>query len=211
MKKTVLIIAAAMSAMPAFAQSESAGKGAEKAEPAADIAGLDLRTRIQLMKQFDRDGDGRLSEGERAEAMKALREKTADLAEMRKKFAREIIAKFDKDGDGKLDENELIEFMEEQRKAFESGRQRRGPRREFTPPKEILARFDKDGDGKLSRQERRSMFEEARKKREELFKKYDKDGDGKLSDAEKTRLIQDPEVQNMMKRMIGNPPPQFGE
>ena len=61
MKKTVLIIAAAMSAMPAFAQSESAGKGAEKAEPAADIAGLDLRTRIQLMKQFDRDGDGRLS------------------------------------------------------------------------------------------------------------------------------------------------------
>ena len=133
MKKRVLIIAAAMSAMPAFAQSESAGKGVEKAEPAADIAGLDLRTRIQLMKQFDRDGDGRLSEGERAEAMKALREKTADLAEMRKKFAREIIAKFDKDGDGKL------------------------------------------------------------------------------SDAEKTRLIQDPEVQNMMKRMIGNPPPQFGD
>lgn len=89
---------------------------------------------------------------------------------MRKKFAREIIAKFDRDGDGKLDENELVGFMEEQRKAFESGMQRRGPRREFTPPKEILAKFDKDGDGKLSREERRSMFEEARKKREELFK-----------------------------------------
>lgn len=89
--------------------------------------------------------------------------------------------------------------------------QRRGPRREFTPPKEILAKFDKDGDGKLSREERRSMFEEARKKREELFKKYDADGDGKLSDSEKTKLIQDPEVQDMMKRMIGNPPPRFGE
>ena len=70
--------------------------------------------------------------------------------------------------------------MEEQRKAFESGMQRRGPRREFTPPKEILAKFDKDGDGKLS-------------------------------DSEKTKLIQDPEVQDMMKRMIGNPPPRFGE
>ncbi len=55
------------------------------------------------------------------------------------------------------------------------------------------------------------MFEEARKKREELFKKYDADGDGKLSDSEKTKLIQDPEVQDMMKRMIGNPPPRFGE
>ena len=208
MKKTVLIIAAAISAMPVFAQSE----GAEKAAQAAiDMSGLDLQTRIQLMKQFDKDGDGRLSEEERAEAMKALREKTADLAEMRKKFAREIIAKFDRDGDGKLDENELVGFMEEQRKAFESGMQRRGPRREFTPPKEILAKFDKDGDGKLSREERRSMFEEARKKREELFKKYDADGDGKLSDSEKTKLIQDPEVQDMMKRMIGNPPPRFGE
>ena len=164
MKKTVLIIAAAISAMPVFAQSEDPGRGGEKAAAAApDIAGLDLQTRIQLMKQFDRDGDGRLNEEERAEAMKALREKTADLAEMRRKFAREIIAK-----------------------------------------------FDKDGDGKLSREERRAMFEEARKKREELFKKYDIDGDGKLSDAEKTKLIQDPEVQNMMKRMIGNPP-RFGE
>ena len=28
-----------------------------------------------------------------------------------------------------------------------------------------------------------------------------------LNDAEKTKLIQDPEVQEMMKRMIGNPPP----
>lgn len=55
-----------------FAQSE----GAEKAAQASiDMSGLDLQTRIQLMKQFDKDGDGRLSEEERAEAMKALREK----------------------------------------------------------------------------------------------------------------------------------------
>ena len=100
-----------------------------------------------------------------------------------------------------------MEFLEEQRRVFDAGRRnfRRG--RDFVPPKEILAKFDKDGDGKLSREERRAMFDEARKKREALIKKYDADGDGKLNDAEKTKLIQDPEVQEMMKRMIGNPPP----
>ena len=139
--------------------------------------------------------------------MKALKDKTADLEQMRKKFAQEIIAKFDKDGDGKLGVEELMEFLEEQRRVFDAGRRnfRRG--RDFVPPKEILAKFDKDGDGKLSREERRAMFDEARKKREALIKKYDADGDGKLNDAEKTKLIQDPEVQAMMKRMIGNPPP----
>lgn len=75
------------------------------------------------------------------------------------------------------------------------------------PRRRFLAKFDKDGDGKLSREERRAMFDDARKKREALIKKYDADGDGKLNDAEKTKLIQDPEVQEMMKRMIGNPPP----
>ena len=100
-----------------------------------------------------------------------------------------------------------MEFMEEQRRVFDTvmSNFRRG--RDFVPPKEILAKFDKDGDGKLSREERRAMFDEARKKREALIKKYDADGDGKLNDAEKTKLIQDPEVQEMMKRMIGNPPP----
>ena len=93
-----------------------------------------------------------------------------------------------------------MEFLEEQRRVFDAGRRnfRRG--RDFVPPKEILAKFDKDGDGKLSREERRAMFDEARKKREALIKKYDADGDGKLNDAEKTKLIQDPEVQEMMKR-----------
>ena len=139
--------------------------------------------------------------------MKALKDKTADLEQMRKKFAQEIIAKFDKDGDGKLGVDELMEFLEEQRRVFDAGRRnfRRG--RDFVPPKEILAKFDKDGDGKLSREERRAMFDDARKKREALIKKYDADGDGKLNDAEKTKLIQDPQVQEMMKRMIGNPPP----
>ena len=208
MKKTMLIMVAALAGVSLFAQEARGLKGGPGGGAAKfDMPGLDLKTRIQLMKQFDKDGDGRLNDEERAEAMKALKDKTADLEQMRKKFAQEIIAKFDKDGDGKLGVDELMEFLEEQRRVFDAGRRnfRRG--RDFVPPKEILAKFDKDGDGKLSREERRAMFDEARKKREALIKKYDADGDGKLNDAEKTKLIQDPEVQEMMKRMIGNPPP----
>lgn len=208
MKKTMLIMVAALAGVSLFAQEARGLKGRPGGGAAKfDMPGLDLKTRIQLMKQFDKDGDGRLNDEERAEAMKALKDKTADLEQMRKKFAQEIIAKFDKDGDGKLGVEELMEFLEEQRRVFDAGRRnfRRG--RDFVPPKEILAKFDKDGDGKLSREERRAMFDEARKKREALIKKYDADGDGKLNDAEKTKLIQDPEVQEMMKRMIGNPPP----
>ena len=76
----------------------------------------------------------------------------------------------------------------------------------------LMRRFDKDGDGFLNPQERRAMFEQARQKRDALFKKYDADGDGKLSDEEKNKMLQDPEVREMLKRIIDNPPPppQFG-
>ena len=96
---------------------------------------------------------------------------------------------------GKLSDEEIAVLQADVKKAQEARKAA------------ILKKFDKDGDGKLSREERRAMFDEARKKREALIKKYDADGDGKLNDAEKTKLIQDPEVQEMMKRMIGNPPP----
>jgi len=121
----------------------------------------------------------------------------------------DVIKKFDVDGDGKLDQTELSAFLDEQRKLFDKQRKHIPPRRNFKPSKEMLAKFDKNGDGKLDGNERRAMFQHARAKREALIKKYDADGDGKLSDAERNNLIQDPEVQNMMKRMIGNavPPP----
>lgn len=172
-----------------------------------------MSVKIQLLKKFDKDGDGRLNEQERAEAMKAIKEKSASLNELREKNVQSVIKRYDKDGDGKLDQTELAAFLEEQRKMFENMRSRRF--RNMQVPKEILAKYDKDGDGKLSPQERRAMFEDAHKRRAELVKKYDKDGDGKLSDAERDALIKDPEVQTMMKRMIGDgtrmmppPPPQ---
>lgn len=46
----------------------------------------------EYVKKFDKDGDGKLSQTERAEAMKAYREDT--------------MKKYDKDGDGKLSQAE---------------------------------------------------------------------------------------------------------
>ncbi len=208
MKKNTIIatLIAAFAISATYAQDDSA-KEAQNANP-DNITNLDIKTRIQLMKRFDKNGDGKLDEEERAEAKKALSEKAADLKDMRLKFAKNIIAKYDKNGDNKLDEEELVAFLEEHRRNFDADRQNRNRRRAFTPPKEVLAKWDKDGDGQLSREERRAMFEDARQRRAALINKYDTDKDGKLSDAERNNLIQDPEVQNMMKRMLSNPLPQ---
>ena len=83
--------------------------------------------RKEILKKFDKDGDGKLNEAERAEAKKAWEAKQA-----------ETLKKFDADGDGKLNAKE--------RKAAHAAR-----RQEM-----ILKKFDKDGDGKLNAEEQKA-------------------------------------------------------
>ena len=64
-----------------------------------------------LMKKFDKDGDGKLSDEEKAEARKAM--------EARRK---EMIGKFDKDGDGKLNEEERKAAMAARPRPGEGGK-----------------------------------------------------------------------------------------
>lgn len=85
----------------------------------------------ELVKQFDKDGDGKLSDEERA----TMREAHQARMEERRK---EMLEKFDADKDGKLSPEER-EKAREARKA------------------EMLEKFDKDGDGKLSEEERAAM------------------------------------------------------
>jgi len=215
-KLLVILLAAAICAVANAAdsatKSENGGKH-KHGDFSKMLAEMDVTTRVQLMKKYDKDGDGRLDKEERAEAMKALKEKSADLEEIKTKHAEDIIKKFDKDGDGKLDRKEIAGFLDEQRKMMDKAREGMMRRRgNFNPPKEVLAKFDKDGDGKLNAEERKAMFKEAAERRAALIKKYDADGDGQLSDAERLQLTQDPEVQNMMKHMWNNnrqqtPPP----
>jgi hypothetical protein len=69
----------------------------------------------EMIKKFDKDGDGKLSDDERAEARKAME---GDFAKRRE----EMTKKYDKDGDGKLSDEE----REAMRKEF--GAQRGGQR-----------------------------------------------------------------------------------
>lgn len=82
----------------------------------------------EIIAKFDKDGDGKLSEDERA----AMKEARKTMMEARKK---EILAQFDKDGDGKLNDEEKAAAKEARQKL-------------------MLEKFDKDGDGKLSKEEK---------------------------------------------------------
>ncbi len=159
-----------------------------------------------LLKKFDKDGDGKLNEQERAMARQCMEKKIAELKEKRKQHLKKVIEKFDKDGDKKLSEEELSAFLNEQRKMF---RKMRDPKRHCLP-KEIIAKFDKDGDGELNKEERQAMFKDAKERRAAFIKKFDKDGDGKLSEEEKEAMRNSPEFKERMKKRLGKgkmPPP----
>jgi len=120
-----------------------------------------VRKKAKMMEKFDTNGDGELSEEERAAAkaeMEARRDERR--AEMEKKRA-EFLGKYDTDGDGEL--------SEEERKAAREARKA-----------EMLAKYDKNGDGELSEGERNQMRKDFEGKRP--GGKHRKGGHGKGHD-----------------------------
>lgn len=120
MKKLVTFLAIgsflAMSAAPIMAQDapqrERRGEGQRGG-----------RLPEEYTKKFDKNGDGKLDEGERAEAMKAYRE--------------EQMKKYDKDGDGKLSESErqaMREDMQRNRPQRGQGQGQGGEKKEEKKP-----------------------------------------------------------------------------
>jgi Ca2+-binding EF-hand superfamily protein len=93
--------------------------------------------RKAFMEKFDADGDGKLSEEEKAAAKAAM---DAKREEMRLK-------RFDKDGDGVL--------SEEEKAAAEAAKAK------------MIAEWDKDGDGKLSKEEHMMMRKAMRERQKE--------------------------------------------
>lgn len=125
-----------------------------------------MRTlRDEMMAQFDLDGDGRLSREERNAARMARFENS--------ERGQELMREFDADGNGVLDEEEqaaMDAYQQEQRE------ERRA---------EDLARYDADGDGELSREERQVQREDQRgnfrNQMQDATDEFDRDGDGVLS------------------------------
>ncbi len=158
------------------------------------------KKREEIIKRFDKDGDGKLNDEEKRAAREAFMKMRGGKGRGGPpQFNREeILKKFDKNGDGKLDDDE----RKAAREAFmkKRGGKGRGGRPQFNR-EEILKKFDKNGDGKLDDDERKAAREAFMKKRggkgrggrpqfnrEEIIKKFDKDGDGKLNDEERKAL-----------------------
>jgi hypothetical protein len=67
--------------------------------------------RSELFKKYDKNGDGKLDEGERAALQKDRQE--------------EMVKKYDKNGDGKIDDTERQALMEDRKKQREEALARR--------------------------------------------------------------------------------------
>lgn len=99
------VLAVVTAGLTLHAETNAAAKAAAGAE-----AGFPPREnmRATALKQFDKDGDGKLSDEER-KAMQAEFQKRNPQAAAR---MQEMMKKFDKDGDGKLNDEERKAAME---------------------------------------------------------------------------------------------------
>jgi Ca2+-binding EF-hand superfamily protein len=152
-----LLLTAALLLVPARAQEEMDAKPA---------AGGMKKNHQELIQKYDKNGDGRLDEDEKAAAHSAMRKKGDGEGEKRK----QMIKLFDKDGDGRLNDAEWAEARKAREMIEKNGGD--GKVRE-----QAIKRFDKDGDGQLNESERAEA--------EKFKKKFDADGDGRLSESER--------------------------
>lgn len=143
------ILTAALLSVPAVAEDEMKD-GTDAGQQPAKME----KRHQELVRRFDKDGDGKLSEDEKAAARAEMRTENGPRKENRKK----LLKRFDKDGDGKLSEEEKAEA----KKAADKFNENRA---------ELIKRFDKDGDGVLNDEERAA----AKKAGEERMKKRKKD------------------------------------
>lgn len=110
MKKIVLMVVG-LTVFTLASQAEGEGDALAKARD---------NRRAEILKKFDKNGDGQLDETEKA----AAREET------KKKREEERLKKYDKNGDGKLDDAEKEAMREDLKKRAEENAKRREARLE---------------------------------------------------------------------------------
>jgi Ca2+-binding EF-hand superfamily protein len=150
----------------------------------------------EILRRFDRNGDGRIDDDERADAYEAMRRERTDRQanravaanpEVREKFRQRFLAMFDRNHDGRLDEDERVTVN---RVLAETSRGEAGALRE-----ELMRLFDGNADGKLDESEKAALMEfiAAGKSlasdaggafRSELLRRIDRNGDGRVDEAE---------------------------
>lgn len=135
-------------------------------------------SRLEIIKKYDTNGDGKLDDAERQAAREDIQKlgETAPGTEARpaaqvppgagRLSREEMIKKYDQNGDGKLDETERNVRREEIMKTRAKAAEDRSTA-ESTPGRSreaVIKEFDKDGDGKLSDTERQVAMVEMRKR-----------------------------------------------
>ncbi|MCA9312120.1 MAG: hypothetical protein KDA21_12985 [Phycisphaerales bacterium] len=156
--------------------------------------------RERLRERVDLDGDGTVSEAERAAAREAHDARKAE------RIA-EVMARFDVDGDGLLNAEEVAELLDRgqrgpggpggpgdmefggpERRGFGGPDGRRGPGGRMDR-RGMLEHFDTDGDGTLSDAEREAARAEGKQRlddfRGRMLEQFDTNGDGELDATER--------------------------
>lgn len=161
--------------------------------PAAKAA----RKADELLKRFDKNGDGRLDDDERADAKDVMMQDNLDRQMARisaaapgggERFRTQALEMFDRNKDGRLDDDERAE-------AQKFAEARRDP---ATAGEGLIKRFDRNSDGRLDADERgqaEAFLAEIRayganRMRSELLRQFDRNADGKIDDPEMAALEQ---------------------
>ena len=117
----------------------------------------------EVLKQYDKNGDGELDATERETMMAAMRERFGATGGGPgggqggpRLSPEEMLKQFDKNGDGELDETEreAMRAARGARSGGQGGRQGGGPR---LSPEEMLKQYDKNSDGEIDETEREAM------------------------------------------------------
>lgn len=154
--------------------------------PAAKSA----RRADELLKRYDRNGDGKLDDDERAEAKEAMMQTQIDQQMARaaavpggvERFRTQALALFDRNKDGRLDEDERAE-------AQRLAEVRQDPGASLD---DFAKSFDRNTDGKIDAEERTQLEAfltelralGANRMRTELLRQLDRNADAKVDEAE---------------------------
>ena len=175
---TLFLIVACLSSLPA--QEMAAGAGATKGSKRAE----------ELLKRYDKNGDGKIDDDERADAKEGMMKDQIDRQMARatalpgglEQFRVQALEMFDKNRDGRLDE-------EERQAAQKFVAVRDGAAINVT---QLAKRFDQNGDGTIDAAEQATIerfIGELRalggsQARSELLRMFDRNSDGKIDDEE---------------------------
>ncbi|HUR58316.1 MAG TPA: hypothetical protein VM029_11440 [Opitutaceae bacterium] len=120
-------------------------------QPAPGAMAKDSKRAQEMMKRYDKNGDGRIDDDERADAQEAMLKERVDRQVQVGVGAPEalrvrMIEVFDKNRDGRLDDDERAAAMEY------------APGVNPALRGEIMRRFDRNGDGKIDDEERATLL-----------------------------------------------------